>query len=90
LGAGTGFSMYRSGLVSIGPGWVTTHARIISGLPTVIPCPYRRASCAAALALAALALAALALAALALAALALAVRGARGLGAGPAPRCSAR
>ena len=38
--AGTGFSTYLSGLVSIGPGWLTTHARIVSGLSTVIPYPY--------------------------------------------------
>ena len=35
-GAGTGFSTYRSGPVSIGPGWLTTHARIVAGLPTVM------------------------------------------------------
>ena len=28
-GAGTGFSTYLSGLVSIGPGWLTTHACIV-------------------------------------------------------------
>src|SRR5580700_10319846 len=39
-GAGTGFSTYLSGLVSIGPGWLTTHACIVSELPTVIPNPY--------------------------------------------------
>ena len=38
--AGTGFSTYLSGLVSIGPGWPTTHACIVSELPTVIPNPY--------------------------------------------------
>ena len=37
-----GFSMYLSGLVSIGPGWLTTQAFIVSGLPTVIPYPYHR------------------------------------------------
>ena len=35
-GAGTGFCTYLSGLVSIGPGSLTTHARIVFALPTVI------------------------------------------------------
>src|SRR5215469_727588 len=43
-GAGTGFSTYLSGLVSIGAGWLTTQAFIISGLPTVIPYPYHPAA----------------------------------------------
>ena len=43
--AGTGFSTYRSGPVSIGPGWVTTHARIVPMLPTVILYPYHAGRC---------------------------------------------
>ena len=39
-GAGTGFSTYRNGPVSIGPGSLTTHARIVAGLPTVMPHSY--------------------------------------------------
>src|SRR5215469_15986687 len=41
-GAGTGFSTYLSGPVSIGPGSLTTQAFIVSGLPAVIPYPYHR------------------------------------------------
>ena len=37
--AGTGFSTYLSGLVSIGPGSLTTQACIVSELPEVIPTP---------------------------------------------------
>ena len=39
-GCGTGFSTYRNGPVSIGAGWLTSHARIVAGLPTVMSHSY--------------------------------------------------